>query len=180
MSVAVSVPRVCTFCGYGPFASNHWYWSADVRMSAGGSWKCRQRKRSHGRDWRAKLTPVRREEVREYARQYSKTHDRWTRYKAYRSIDNRRYSGGSITWAEADVLMSSPCYYCELAVSEGLDRRDSSLGHTFENVVSCCVACNHILGDVSADIKDLLADGLRAARLKGLLETWTPPQLRKK
>lgn len=177
----VPEPRSCTFCGYGPFAFNHWYWSTDSRMTAGGSWKCRQRKRFNNAVsiQRRRAHPERGPEMREYTRQYFKAHGRWARYKAYRHIDNKRFGCETISWAEAAVAMGLPCTYCELEVSEGLDRRDNTRGHSSDNVVPCCAVCNTILCDIPAEAKDLLADGLRAARAKGLLDSWIPPQQRR-
>ena len=46
-------------------------------------------------------------------------------------------------------IIDSPCVYCGGKLNEtgsGLDRKDSDLGYTVENVVPCCGPCNRIKG----------------------------------
>jgi hypothetical protein len=181
LSGAIPYPPRCSGCELDEPPADHWLWAKDARYVAGGKWRCRVKKREDGlRSKKRRLAdPVRGPEMREYARQYAKDHARWIRYKAYRHTDNKRHGGGTIPWDDARDLMGRPCHYCGLEVSEGLDRRDSSRGHTADNVVPCCSACNHILGDIPAELKDELAEGLRRGRAKGLMSKWTPPQFRR-
>lgn len=174
-------PSHCDFCGVGAFNWNHWIWAVDIRCRAGGRWRCREQKKARSRESmdRRRKDPVKGELHRASQRAYVKTRGRYTRYKAYRYVDNKKYNGGTVDWAIADILMGQPCTYCGLEVSEGLDRRDSSLGHHESNVVPCCSVCNGILVDLPLEVKDLLAGGLRTSRDKGLLDAWMPPQLRK-
>jgi hypothetical protein len=124
--------------------------------------------------------PVRNAKAEAYKAEYYQKNPNFQRYKSYRSIDNKKYGGATLTWEFANVAMSKPCNYCALEVSNGLDRRDNTQGHHEDNVVPCCFVCNTILGDLPAEAKDLLAPGLRDARQKGFLDTWVPPQKRQK
>lgn len=160
--------------------ADHWAWGKDSRYRLGGRWRCRAKKRADGARSRSRrrADPVRGEELRAYEREYAKRNAHWVRAKAYRHEDLRR-GRASITWAEAQPLMEQPCHYCHLAPAGGLDRIDNELGHEVNNVVPCCMTCNTVLGDLPVGVKDLLADGLRASREGGLLDTWIIPQLRR-
>ena len=44
-----------------------------------------------------------------------------------------------------DMIYDAKCHYCLWPVGEtgsGLDRKDSDLGYTLKNVVTCCGTCN--------------------------------------
>lgn len=50
-----------------------------------------------------------------------------------------------ITFQEYERIIDNPCHYCGQKHDEcgtGLDRIDSSIGYTLDNVVSCCGVCN--------------------------------------
>lgn len=49
------------------------------------------------------------------------------------------------------IVLGAPCEYCHKALDptgSGLDRKDSDLGYSPENVVPCCGDCNKIKNDL--------------------------------
>ena len=44
-----------------------------------------------------------------------------------------------------------PCFYCGATKNIGIDRKDSSIGYTLENCVSCCYLCNIMKQTLSID-----------------------------
>ena len=50
----------------------------------------------------------------------------------------------TLTKEQYDELIYKPCYLCGFKniVGNGLDRQDSSIGYTYENVLPCCSTCN--------------------------------------
>jgi hypothetical protein len=48
----------------------------------------------------------------------------------------------------ATLVASGVCIYCGGGIPEtgGLDRKDSTVGYTFENCVPCCRRCNEVRG----------------------------------
>ena len=102
------------------------------------------------------------------------------KYKAYRHGDLKRGSQNTISREDAITMMMEPCAYCEVENGHGLDRLDNALGHSKDNVVSCCEKCNFILGDLPIEAKKLLASGLKNIRKEGLFEKWEIPTKRTK
>lgn len=49
------------------------------------------------------------------------------------------------------TLCTEHCYYCGLLGDNGVDRLDSNVGYTYDNVVSCCPQCNTMKLDYSMD-----------------------------
>jgi 5-methylcytosine-specific restriction endonuclease McrA len=78
------------------------------------------------------------------------------------------------------VFQGAICFYCKTNnyLELGLDRIDNSLGHSLDNVVTCCSKCNNILGDLPNLAKLELISGLTAIRSKGLLDNWEIPTQR--
>lgn len=172
-------PARCSHCDM-EVESDHWRWNSDKRYSAGGRWRCVIRKGAAERRRRERIAadPERREEHLARAREYASSKPIYSRYKSYRSYDNR-HGRECLDWAEAESIMSQPCHYCGLAPGGGLDRIDNERGHALDNVRPCCMTCNGVLSDLPVQVKDLLADGLRTAREGGLLDTWIIPQMRR-
>lgn len=58
-----------------------------------------------------------------------------------------------ITFEQWQDLMERPCYYCKLNLVTNygycLDRIDSNLGYTLENVVPCCQLCNQMKSNLT-------------------------------
>jgi len=116
---------------------------------------------------------------KEYLKSYYLKNKLDYKYKAYRHRDLAEFQGCvTIEKYEAIALMKEPCHYCGSLDSCGLDRRDNTKGHSKDNVVPCCEKCNNILGDLPAEAKDLLKEGLTEIAKQGLLNTWTIPTKR--
>ena len=61
---------------------------------------------------------------------------------AYRLKDKERGFFNDITIEFLRGKIRDGCFYCGDTVKVGLDRIDNKLGHTTDNVVPCCYACN--------------------------------------
>lgn len=76
-------------------------------------------------------------------------------YSAYRSTAKMKNRKFELTKHHFEQLIKSECHYCgevnsncftrneEVFRYNGIDRKDSSLGYEVQNVVPCCVKCNH-------------------------------------
>lgn len=73
----------------------------------------------------------------------------------------QRIIGGSLSYKEYTTIVTSSCFYCGCNSSNclidprdktlkgmvcGIDRLDSDLGYTLNNVVACCKTCNWAKG----------------------------------
>jgi len=116
----------------------------------------------------------------EYHRQYYKVYQLIAKHKAYVHRDKRHGWIDSLSTDDALFLMQQPCYYCNTEHALGLDRIDNTLGHSLQNVRSCCEKCNNILGDIPDDAKQLLKMGLKEIQQQGLLTKWIIPTKRHK
>jgi hypothetical protein len=117
---------------------------------------------------------------KEYLRSYYYKNKLDYKIKAYRHNDKIRFPEcETVEKYRAIELMKQPCYYCGKKEALGLDRIDSTQGHSEDNIVPCCEKCNNILGDLPEKAKDLLIDGLHEINNQGLLDQWTIPTKRK-
>lgn len=162
--------RHCSVCKED-MPEDHFYWMKDQRYKAGGKWRCRDRKKKNDKASRDRLRDSGLAKPRKIDPVYA-------RYKSYVYIDKQKGRTETVKWIDAKIIMLSACHYCLVVPAGGLDRKESSEGHTQENVVPCCMQCNMILGDLPYVIKEMLQDGLRKARAEGHLGLWIPPQLR--
>jgi hypothetical protein len=86
--------------------------------------------------------------------------------RGYRRGARDRGLSWELTGEEFDELTSQDCTYCGSAPGtvahcegrnsgeftyNGLDRVDSGLGYTLENVVTCCQICNRAKSDLPCD-----------------------------
>ena len=56
---------------------------------------------------------------------------------------------------DACSMMLDTCYYCGQDASEkllGIDRKNNSLGYSYENSVPCCKECNFMKGRIFDDV----------------------------
>ena len=74
--------------------------------------------------------------------------DKWIerRINSYRKQDEKAHRNCSLTIQQFRTLLQSGiCSYCSHPIIRSncsLDRKNNSIGHTFENCVLCCIACN--------------------------------------
>lgn len=74
------------------------------------------------------------------------------RYNLYKKGAKARGLEFKIDKENFYTLTQQPCVYCgELNEYNGLDRIDSSIGYTIENVVPCCSICNKMKLDHSKE-----------------------------
>lgn len=65
------------------------------------------------------------------------------RFQAYKQGAKARGLPFELTHENFKELWKNPCSYCGSEIETiGLDRIDSSLGYTRENIIPCCVVCN--------------------------------------
>ena len=171
----------CTYCNTY-VSEDHWYWMTDNRYKLGGKWRCRQQKRDSEKRYREKIkagnNPSGREAQLRGRKAFQDKNPHLAKYKAYKTADKKANRIHSITWLEAQVLFNQNCFYCNTIDKIGIDRKDSSKGHTLENSISCCEKCNMILGDLPFEAKLLLKPALEQIQIQNLLQQWTIPTKR--
>lgn len=72
-------------------------------------------------------------------------------------------------------LIKDGCSYCERTdhTIMTLDRIDNAIGHLKSNVVSSCMDCNLVRGNIPYKAWLLIASAMREARRLGLLDGWS-------
>lgn len=100
-------------------------------------------------------------------------------YRAYcllhdaRKGDRKRGRANDLDRAFVDAALKEPCAYCgDSSLQITLDRKDNALGHLKANVVPACIRCNLVRRDMPYDAWLVVAEGMRKARLTGLLGAW--------
>lgn len=73
-------------------------------------------------------------------------------YSSFLRTARRRKIEVTIDRAQFDYFINQSCFYCgavrdRFSQSTWMDRKDSSRGYHFDNIVSCCGDCNYIKGD---------------------------------
>ena len=53
-----------------------------------------------------------------------------------------------LSFAEQRAILSCPCHYCAIPHNIGMDRVDSELPYSVQNVVACCTMCNYMKKDM--------------------------------
>lgn len=185
-------PKGCRYCGLDRPRRNHWKWAPQAtteKRVGGGRWKCIQQDRdravdyyirnrtkriANARGWSLRNAKL----VRDRATKFRMDNPHVIRYANYKKWDKKTFGGGTLSLDQAKILMQMPCFYCGVPGLNGLDRKDSSKPHSFQNVVSCCVICNSITTDLPFGVKVLIGKALRKARKDGLLGDWIPAQYR--
>ena len=67
------------------------------------------------------------------------------KYVSYKSDAKRRGIEFNLTEEEFLKYWQQDCYYCSSAIATiGLDRVDSSIGYSADNIVACCFSCNEM------------------------------------
>ena len=128
----------------------------------------------YGKEYKIKYRASK-DEQKEYRLDNKYIH-RWYQYKSW---DKKHGFSNTIDKIEAIKLLSQSCFYCTKNDSNGLDRKDNSLGHDTCNVVPCCEVCNFLLCDIPFAAKEVLIFSLTEINKKQLLSNWNIPIKRK-
>lgn len=97
------------------------------------------------------------EETKEYNKNYSKTKvGRANNLLGSYRANDLKYNRGECTLTPSFIvneIFTKSCVYCGESDWRkiGCDRKDSSLPHTEDNVVPCCLSCNSKKGSISYD-----------------------------
>jgi hypothetical protein len=74
------------------------------------------------------------------------------RFFKYQKNDIQKGRFFELSFEQSKDIMESNCLYCgRYDNPNGIDRLDSSIGHTLENCVPCCKRCNQMKWDMSID-----------------------------
>jgi hypothetical protein len=96
-------------------------------------------------------------------------------YITCRGVDWTKRRANDLTLEYVRCEIAKPCRYCGTTDRfRSLDRKDSAIGHTQANSVSCCVRCNMIKRDMPEAAWAIVADGVRKAEKAGLFGEWSP------
>jgi hypothetical protein len=90
-----------------------------------------------------------------------------------RAWDKKRGLENDLTveWIASRIIHG--CTYCgEMQIRMTLDRVDNDVGHTMANCVAACVRCNYVRRTMPYEAWLVVAEGMRAARCRGLFGTW--------
>lgn len=85
-------------------------------------------------------------------------------FYSYRNGARRRNLNFEISFDEFGKITKRNCFYCgrspqakahsqsgDIYIYNGIDRWDNSLSYTWDNIVTCCFACNQMKGILSGD-----------------------------
>lgn len=177
-------PLICYWCDDDNTTLDHYVKNYNKKNTNGFSWLCRDKKNRRNNDYYKQTIIAEDSTKRDTRRLYNKLryekHHLYIKWKAYSSCDQKMYGGQTVPWSVACYLMIESCFYCDKPTANGLDRKDSNLGHSEENVVPCCHKCNTILGDIPWEAKLCLKDGLEQIQRTQVLNDWVPPTMRRK
>lgn len=90
-----------------------------------------------------------------------------------RKNDQKRGRENDLTREFIETMFERSCSYC--GDSEGkksLDRIDNSIGHLQSNVVTSCVRCNLVRGQMPYEAWLVVAEGMKKAHDLGLFAGW--------
>lgn len=74
------------------------------------------------------------------------------KFLKYRKIDIDKGRSFDFSFEQFKDMVDSDCFYCgRYDNPNGIDRIDSSFGHTAENCVPCCKRCNQMKWDMSIE-----------------------------
>jgi hypothetical protein len=103
--------------------------------------------REKNREKYVKYCRKRYRENRQYYRDHAKRYYKTLKghFTAYRSQAKIRDLVFGLSCEEFEKFLNQSCFYCGLMPEKGfsgIDRKDSSIGYTLENCISCCGVCN--------------------------------------
>lgn len=109
-------------------------------------------------------------------RKYAQENRDYYIFQNARAGDRRAKREFDLTREDVKNLLENECVYCGETNYEvmSIDRKDSSRGHTRDNVVSACIRCNIVKMDMPYEAWLQLAPGMRTSRLQGLFKEWLP------
>ena len=86
--------------------------------------------------------------LKEYFRRYRRSNLRNPKYRYNKYKSNARVRGFEmlLPFGVFESLLLMPCHYCGSTEWIGIDRKDSDIGYSIENSVSCCWPCNKFKG----------------------------------
>ncbi|MEE9215430.1 MAG: hypothetical protein V3U54_11695 [Thermodesulfobacteriota bacterium] len=64
------------------------------------------------------------------------------KFKHYIRGAKKRNLSFDLSFGAFVFLCTKPCYWCDISVSNGVDRINNKEGYTYTNSVSCCKTCN--------------------------------------
>lgn len=94
------------------------------------------------------------------------------RLDKYRTSDKKRGLESTLTAEQLREILSKECSYCGSSFKMTADRKDNSLGHTFENCVPACFRCNIMRTHVPYDAWLMISVAVKQAFEAGLLPDW--------
>jgi hypothetical protein len=107
------------------------------------------------------------------SKSYAQANPDYYLYQNIRGNDRRAGHACELTREDVRRLIKHPCHYCgALEERMSIDRKDSSIGHTHENSVPCCLRCNSIKRDMPYEAWLILVPAVRTAQLSGLFGNW--------
>lgn len=71
------------------------------------------------------------------------------RLNNYQYSSKRKNLSFSFSTEEFRAFYDAPCTYCGVVPSEGIDRRDNTIGYLPDNSVPCCAQCNYAKRDMA-------------------------------
>lgn len=96
-----------------------------------------------------------REERNAYFRQYFLSHERTLRSRWGMFVWRAAKKGQAVDLSFEDwtkLITNADCHYCGEKITHksgcSLDRKDSDLGYSLDNVVPCCVSCNRMKNNI--------------------------------
>lgn len=139
--------RICLKCKTEKPLTREFYYR-DKNRYGGFMYRCIEcdKKRIDPRTYKerfAKLSDAQKERIKKHKSNYAK--GRMGRaialLKAYQNFDKERGYENDLTRFDIFSAREKECVYCGFPAT-GLDRKDNSKGHTYENCVPCCMECN--------------------------------------
>lgn len=98
---------------------------------------------------------------------------RWIWSDSRRS-DRKRGLENDLTKEFIEKQIEKGCSYCgETEIRITLDRIDNRVGHIISNVVSACIRCNYVRGNMPHSAWILVAQGMKVAREQNAFDGWT-------
>ncbi len=84
----------------------------------------------------------------------SKKNSKQLQYNVYSRTARDKRLDFDLSFNDFNDIVSEPCYYCDIIQDKGfngIDRKDSNIGYTLDNCVSCCTMCNFMKGSLELE-----------------------------